>query len=306
MILIKPSFKILAMSGNYQLPYSYDKEEELIEVAGRTCYKSEDKITEDSSNVFVKGLKRSGHLAMIEHSWRIMYIRTLSLFTLYILWTLIFNRFLNVVFSWRKIYIAGNIRAFDEWEIKEKVKDRLSVATGMDERYLRYKKQWKMFSATVKFICDRGVTHELVRHRPPAFAQESTRFCNYSKEKFGGQITFIIPPWFDIPEILYDWDKVNSFEGEGMIEYWLKQLKASEDRYMYMIDAKWEPQKARSILPNSLKTEIVVTADWREWQHIFNLRALGTTGKPHPQMVEIMMPTYKEFKRLQPLAFNLD
>jgi len=208
MKLIKPSFEILS---------KIDREEILkaIEIAGRTCYKSEDKITPDSSSKFVTMLVERGHLAMIEHQ-----------------------------------------------------------------------------SISVKFICDRGVSHEIVRHRLCSFAQESTRYCNYSKDKFDNQLTFIIPEWFSS-------DNPTKISEQELI--WYNAMKISENYYNELINQGWQPQQARSILPNSLKTEIVVTANLREWKEIFRQRCASVA---HPQMRELMIPLQKELQIILPEIFG--
>ena len=182
-----------------------------IEWVGRTCYKSEDSITEDSAEKFVAGLIKRGHEAMLEHD-----------------------------------------------------------------------------SITVKFVVDRGVSHEIVRHRLASFAQESTRYCNYAKDKFGNEITFIEPCF---------WDK-NS-ENYAL---WVKSMECAEMVYFSFLSAT--PEKARSVLPNSLKTELVMTANLREWRHFFKLRAANTTGKAHPQMLEVTRPLLDKFKQLIPVVFD--
>lgn len=133
---------------------------------------------------------------------------------------------------------------------------------------------------TVLFTCDRGVSHELVRHRLASFAQESTRYCNYSQDKFGREITVIEPVFF----------------GKDAIQYriWQESCKNAEANYFALLDNNATAQEARSVLPNSLKTEIVVTATENEWQHIINLRMKGTTGMPHPQMREVMQIAYPQ------------
>jgi len=163
-------------------------------------------------------------------------------------------------------------------------------------------KRWDMLAASVKFIIDRGTSHELVRHRPVSYNQESTRYCNYSKDKFNNQITFIIPPWCDIDEGEYN-DTKSYNEYKETNECWLKHMFETEVNYKILLDKGWSPQQARSILPNSLKTEIIVTTNLQEWIHIFNLRALGITGAPHPQMLEVMQPLYSEFRNLFPEVF---
>ena len=145
-------------------------------------------------------------------------------------------------------------------------------------------------SVTVKFVVDRGISHELVRHRLASFAQESTRYCNYSKDDFGSEITFIIPEYLE-------------YKSEGW-NIWKESMKQAEDAYFKMLDFGLSPQQARAVLPNSLKTEVVMTANLREWRHFFKLRALGTTGKPHPQMLEVTVPLLEDMKNLIPVVFD--
>ena len=140
---------------------------------------------------------------------------------------------------------------------------------------------------TVKFICDRGVSHELVRHRLCSFAQESTRYCNYSSDKFGSELTFIEPCFWDYDSEEYsDWEDV---------------CHDAELVYMHKINTGVKPEEARSILPNSLKTEIVVTANYREWRNIFRLRCDKVA---HPQMRELMIPLLKELQSKIPVIFD--
>jgi thymidylate synthase (FAD) len=150
----------------------------------------------------------------------------------------------------------------------------------------------------VRFICDRGVSHEIVRHRIASFVQESTRYCNYAN---GKDIEFIIPCWLDIKEGIYknaeDYRNLHIFE----IDY-LHTLLTCEYNYTNFINRyQWSPQQARSVLPNSLKTEIVVGANIREWRHIFKLR---TAKGAHPQMRELMCPLLDEFKSKIPILFD--
>lgn len=145
-------------------------------------------------------------------------------------------------------------------------------------------------SVTVKLVVDRGISHELVRHRLASFAQESTRYCNYSKDDFGSEITFIIPDYLE-------------YKSEGW-NIWKESMKQAEDAYFKMLDFGLSPQQARAVLPNSLKTEVVMTANLREWRHFFKLRALGTTGKPHPQMLEVAVPLLEDMKNLIPVVFD--
>lgn len=143
------------------------------------------------------------------------------------------------------------------------------------------------FSFSVKFTVDRGVSHELVRHRVASFAQESTRYCNYGHE---GEITVIKP--------LYLSDCGEDYN------LWRKACVVAEKQYLDMLAYRFSPQEARAVLPNSLKTEVVMTVNLREWRHFFSLRACGTTGKPHPQMLEVAVPLLKEVKSLIPVVFD--
>jgi thymidylate synthase (FAD) len=179
----------------------------VIERAGRTCYKSEDKITPDSAGAFIRKILASGHESVIEHA-----------------------------------------------------------------------------SASFRFICDRGVTHELVRHRLVAYSQESTRYCNYGK---AGQIKVIVPP-----EIK---------ESKTGYPIWEKAMQNAEDAYLILINNGFSPQIARSVLPTCLKTEIVTTCNLREWRHILRLRM---SPKAHPQIREIMEPVLQILKRECPNVFH--
>ena len=143
------------------------------------------------------------------------------------------------------------------------------------------------FSLSVKFTVDRGVSHEIVRHRVASFAQESTRYCNYGKS---GDVAFTRPLFFeeDTPEM----------------DNWVSICMECERHYLDLIKEGRSPQEARSVLPNSLKTEVVMTANLREWRHFLKLRACGTTGKPHPQMLEVAVPLLKELQEKVPVVFE--
>lgn len=152
---------------------------------------------------------------------------------------------------------------------------------------------------SIKFIVDRGVTHEIVRHRIASFAQESTRYCNYSNDKFGSECTFI-----DItPSMMLD-NKVNKLSAEQMDEIyneWIDAVNDAEKHYLKMLELGATPQIARSVLPNSVKTELVMTANYREWRNFFKLR---TPSSAHPSMREITVPLLKELKEKLPIIFD--
>jgi thymidylate synthase (FAD) len=140
---------------------------------------------------------------------------------------------------------------------------------------------------TVKIICDRGVSHEIVRHRIASYSQESTRYCNYSKNKFGNALAFIKPFFWETSSEAY--------------QIWYNTMESAEKSYLKLIEVGATPQEARSILPNSLKTEIVVTMNLREWRHFFKLR---TAKAAHPQMREVACPMLDKFKTLVPVIFD--
>lgn len=146
------------------------------------------------------------------------------------------------------------------------------------------------YSLSVRFVVDRGVSHEIVRHRMASYAQESTRYCNYSKDKFGGEISVICPEAFQPESDTY--------------KTWLTICSMAEDAYDYMIRHEHvPPELARSVLPHALTTEIVMTANLREWRHFLALRAVGTTGKPHPQIKQVALPLLHELADWLPEVF---
>ena len=197
------------------------KELQHLERVARTCYKSEDKITEDgeSAKKMIRGLIKNGHEAMLEHG-------------------------------------------------------------GM----------------TVKFIVDRGVSHEIVRHRLFSFAQESTRYCNYSKDKFGNEITVVWPCYFS-KEV----DESGLYPDAAKTVLWANACENAERYYFGMLEAGCTPQEARAVLPNSLKTELVVTGNWREWRHFFKLRC---DKAAHPQIREVAVPLLEEMHKRIPVLFD--
>jgi len=200
------------------------KQLNLIELAGRAAYKSEDKITDDSAKEFAKMINSRNHEAVLEHSF-----------------------------------------------------------------------------LSVKFITDRGVSHEIVRHRLCSFTQESTRFCDYSKDKFNKQITYVRPVWIDPLVVIRNTEE--DWKSTSTNYLWYQAMRESENFYFDLLNKGWNPQQARSVLPNSLKTEIVVSANFREWKHIFRLRAISKAA--HPQMRDLMIPLYNYCKEQLPEIFDL-
>lgn len=230
-----------------------------IELAGRTCYKSEDKITEDSAKEFVDRMIKSKHGAMLEHGTVYLLIPELNYFP--DLEAFNTNPYMKVIYFNRTWYITTNLRVLVE-------NDWLDYLGYVCEPTEHHEKR-----ITARFTCDRGVSHEIVRHRVMSFAQESTRYCNYSKDKFGCELTFIRPSWYD--KTLEN--KHGGFE---------KFLEDAQSLYISLLDQGYLPQEARACLPNALKTEIVVTGFESDWEHFFELR---TAGAAHPDMRKLAL-----------------
>lgn len=293
MKLVKPSFKIWNQPAGLEGVYKQ------IERVGRVCYKSEDKITEDSAKPFVDRMIKSGHGAMLEHGTVYLCIRKEGNESLEV------DRYLMNPYSkiaFRQFYNSRDMEIYITTNLRVLVENNWLK----DLEYICEPTEFHERRVTVHFVCDRGVSHEFVRHRVMSFAQESTRYCNYSKDKFGNELTFIKPCWLDIPTGQYvywdgDWCDVDKMkiqlpEGEHKdIDAFLWTLNNAETHYTLLINSGWKPQEARAVLPNSLKTELVVTGFISDWNHFFDLRARGTTGAPHPQAKELAEPLMKEF-----------
>ena len=202
--------KIINASYHIETPIDGAEILKRIEKAGRTCYKSEDRITEESAKSFVRKLMERGHESVLEHA-----------------------------------------------------------------------------SITVRFVCDRGVSHEIVRHRLASYSQESTRYCNYSNYRFGSELTVIKPCFLT--------------EKTGAYMSWVTAMHLAEIMYSDMLAEGCTPQEARSVLPSSTKTEVVMTANLREWRHFLKLR---TAKAAHPQMRELTVPLLKELQAWIPVIFD--
>lgn len=307
MKLCKPLFEIWEQSAGLEGVYKQ------IEKVGRVCYKSEDKITEDSAKPFVDRMIKSGHGAMLEHGTVYLKVINKGLSLCNYEKDHIEDKYINNPYS--KV-VFGKYPKYNSYEEKLKATQEVYITTNYrvlvengwlkDLEYICEPTEFHERRVTVHFVCDRGVSHEFVRHRVMSFAQESTRYCNYSKDKFGNELTFIKPCWLDIPTGQYvywdgDWCDINKMkiqlpEGEHKdIDAFLWTLNNAETHYTLLINSGWKPQEARAVLPNSLKTELVVTGFTSDWNHFFDLRARGTTGAPHPQARELAEPLMKEF-----------
>ena len=235
----------------------------MIELAGRTCYKSEDKITEDSAKEFVDRMIKLGHGAMLEHGTIYLKIQEINghIPPAMLYWRDSTNQKYSKVrtrlesdspysANCEVLYVTTNLRVLVE-------NNRLA-----DLQYQVKPTEYHEKRITAKFICDRGVSHEFVRHRVFSFAQESQRYCNYSKDKFNNEITFIMPSWWNY----------NSSIIESGERYFCEILQKCEDYYKSLLDMGYKPQEARVVLPNATKTELVMTGFESDWEHFFELR----------------------------------
>lgn len=308
MKLIESSVQIIEEKDPYKM----------IELAGRTCYKSEDKITENSAKEFVDRMIKLGHGAMLEHGTIYLnvpeqtYTETLEDE---------FGKFNNpnngLVDRYRKNkYSKVNSVAADE-ELRKKYPKvrpfklthhyittnlRVIIENGWEKDL-----EWQCEPTehhekriTAKFICDRGVSHEFVRHRVFSFAQESQRYCNYNKDKFNNELTFIRPTWLNIPTGDYtywdgDWCDIDNMKiqlpsDNGVADNFLWCLNNAGMQYRLLINKGLKPQEARGVLPNATKTELVMTGFESDWEHFFSLRC---SSKAHPDAKKLADELYK-------------
>ena len=287
-----------------------------IEFSGRICYKSEDRIDKESALPFVTKMAEHGHNSVLEMGVITLEVRCSDsdITELY----LTQPRYLHIDRNEDTLLVTGSIRAFRELLIFQPQcalvdaicaflyqthpyffstilpKNGFTENDSISVRKVTLKKvdqlpaglQKKHRHIAVKFIVNRAVTHEIVRHRPCSFLQESQRYCRYSEDKFGSEVTFIKPMFF----------KENSPE----YDVWTKAMQNTEAMYLQLLQTS-SPQAARTVLPNSCKTELIVYANLVEWEHIFKLR---TTKAAEPSMREVMIPLQDDFKQRFPAVFT--
>ena len=297
-----------------------------IELVGRTCYKSTENIKGGSAEKFVSNLINRGHEAMLEHASFCFMMDGVGFLEMIDIDKYLqrihpqytsFFRYTNDTFK----FVSGNVRAWRSFfnvcykeskclptTFNEFILDNPILFPEFQEcKFMKFLNFGTMRPAyvedlstkneilthrdvTVRFVVDRGVSHEIVRHRPASFAQESTRYCNYSKDKFGNQLTFITPEFFQY--------------GSKEWILWETAMEECENTYLTMMKLGVPPEQARTVLPNSLKTEVIMTANCQEWKHFFELRACNKTGKAHPQMLEVSRPLLDDFKKSIKWAFD--
>lgn len=295
MRLINPSYNILTQEGGIDGIYK------AVERAGRLAYKSEDRITEDSAKPFVDKLIRAGHLSCLEHGT--VYLR-MSISDLIVLGEekILSSPYAKVNYAndqgWDTlVYITTNYRFLYE--------------AGYDinklERYMCTETPHHEKRISVHFTSSIGIMRELFRHRKMSYMQESTRFSNYSKDKFGNEVSFIIPGWSTLETGHYE----SPYSDKKAFQLCAASISSPRDRsfyqilgrletqYLEMIDDGMSPQEAREVLPLCTKAEAIVTGFESDWIHIFKMRtSKATTGKPHPDMVALMDPLATDFSRL--------
>lgn len=269
------------------------------ELPGRICYGSQDKIKEGSAELFVKGLMKSNHGAPLEHGT--VYLLANTEYDFYVLEFYLGNPYSKCKYFDSKLYITTNLRVLFE-------NNRLD-----DLKYFCEPTEYHEKRIQVKFNVDRFTGEEFLRHRVASFNRESTRYITYTKEKFGGgSITYIIPVW-----LLEDTPVINQYKDYNITDYfapiekfeqgedsmndvmvWMFALKSCEWSYNTLINKyNWKAEEARTVLPCAIKSPLIKTAFISDWKHFFDLRAIGTTGKPHPQAKELAKPLMEEFKR---------
>lgn len=291
MEIIKPSFEILEQSPGLDGIY------EAIERAGRTCYKST-RPDGQTAKDFVDRMIKSGHNSMLEHGTIYLKLTNVGISIDNYDHNHIEDKYIDNPYS---TVVFGNYPNYNSYEEKLQSKQDIYITTNYrvlvengwldDLEYLCEPTDLHERRVTVRFTTDRGVSHEFVRHRVFSFAQESTRYCNYSKDKFGNELTFIIPNWVNThcPNKEQEGPSVPDME-------WSSAMLNAEASYMNLLKMGWTPQQARTVLPNSLKTELVVTGFVSDWKKFFRLRSrIAETGKPHPQAQELADSLMDEF-----------
>lgn len=289
MKILRPQYEI------WEQPSGENGIYQQIERAGRVCYKSEDKTTDDSAKPFVGRMIANEHYAMLEHG------------TVYLVCQhgelpfLLHNKFSRCNTFDGKDYITTNLRVLAENKAMDSLKFLSAYEEGKHELRI-----------TVHFTTQISITREYNRHRANSMAEQSTRYCNYSKNKFEGEIAVNLPSWVEQEaENNQEAEKLKAQQllgtlcqdictgkdtGWTKMDTWLFANLSAEFAYLKLIASGCKPQEARSVLPLDCNTELVHTAFVSDWLHFFDLRALGTTGAPHPDAKALALPLMEEFK----------
>lgn len=293
MRIIKPSYEIIPQENGMEGIYKQ------IELCGRTCYKSSEKIKDGSAKPFVERMVTSGHLAMCEHGTVYLHVTYNPDFIgqSELVGRYYKNPYSKVVSLGDEHYITTNYRVIVENGWFDDL-DFICKPTKLHEKRV-----------TVKFTTQIAVSREANRHRADSMAEQSTRYCNYSKDKFGGEVSINEPRWIKEQGTMQsEWDDEKDFEKLTSIirayrkwnpvtKWWFAN-KVSEMMYLSLVeDDGIKPQDARAVLPLDTNTELIHTAFVSDWMHFFELRSIGTTGKPHPDIEMLATPLYEDFKK---------
>lgn len=263
-----------------------------IERAGRVCYKSENHITEDSANPFVGRMIKSEHYAMLEHGTVCLNIplndERFNVVAMKAILPL--DPHTKAVFGTSSVFVVTNLRVLVEKGLWDAAKYFISDFPYNDEGMAPFRR------VTVHFTTQIAVSREANRHRVNSMAEQSTRFCNYAKDKFGGEIAINKPSWIVADNFVHSlsYDPMNMLDP---VEVWWCANAYAEACYMRLLQLGWKPEQARVVLPLDTNTELVHTAFVSDWMHFFDLRALNKTGKAHPDMIKVAKPLYEEFKK---------
>lgn len=282
MKLIKPYFEIIDQGLSIEDMYKH------IELCGRNAYKSEDKITDDSAKTFVDKICKAKHGSVLEHGTVYLTVDGTSEHFLRMLSFYNRNQYsketddgYNIHGINTKYFITSNYRVLKE-------NDRLDDLQYMCEPTEHHEKR-----ISVRFVCSRAISHELVRHRVFTFTQESQRYCNYSKDKFNNNVIFIKPLWVQTEkEEFYGHILTNTIGCSGLDLRYMMSLKEDENAYFDLLDLGCKPEEAREVLPNSTKTDIIMTGFISDWKEFFELR---TAENAHPEMKRLIIPLKEEF-----------
>jgi len=311
MKVIAPHFEILEDLDSQSLAVR-------IEACGRICYKSEDKISPESAEPFIRSIIKHGHNSVTEMAvltLRILYDSESYAGQLFHL----VPKFLHIdKVGNKELLVTGSVRAFRElYQANPSVKMVKAIAEFLGRRHPLFYEDLlparglikqegvqvekvaledvealpadllaKHRHVAVLFVVNRAITHEIVRHRPVSYLQESQRYCRYSQDKFGSEVTFIKPMFFK--------------KGSEEYRLWEEAMQETEKIYLKLLDTS-SPQAARTVLPNSCKTELITFANLLEWLHIFKLR---TSKGAEPSMREVMIPLLHEFQKKYPTIFG--
>ena len=305
MKLIKPSYTIIEQQPGEIGMLKH------IETCGRVAWKSEERITDDSHISFVNMLKGVNHGSVLEHGTVYMFIP--------------YGNIKGNLYKRNKYSKAILDTNIEGWFVTTNYRVIVDNDWLDDLKYQCESTEFHEKRVTVRIVCDRGVSHEFVRHRTFSFTQESTRYCNYNKDKFNNELTFITPCWFkeenliskynidskyaiyqertdsEFPNVIYE-QEIEYIDEDTKIktpwsaeDWYIYSLRVSELSYIKALQQGWKPQQARSILPNSLKTELIMTGFVSDWKHFFELR---TASGAHPQAQELAIPLHNEFQKL--------